>query len=79
MIDTSKIIYSLNIEDVQNVAEEEFERAFSKKELKIVEDKVGEYVDWYGAIERTIWNKVLSRGENRNEQSMLPNHHNYRR
>lgn len=61
MIDTSKIIYSLNIEDVQNVAEQEFERELTKKELKIVEDKVGDYIDWYGTIEMTIRNEVLHR------------------
>jgi len=47
---TSKIIYSLNIEDVQNVAEEELGRELTKKELKIVEDKVGDYIDWHEAI-----------------------------
>jgi len=46
----SKIIYSLNIEDVQNVAEEELGRSLTKKELKIVEDKVGDYIDWHEAI-----------------------------
>ena len=50
MINTSKIIYSINIEDVQKVAEEDVGRALSKKELKIVEDKIGDYVDWDGAI-----------------------------
>ncbi len=45
MIDTSKIIYSLNIEDVQNVATEELGRELNKKELKIIEDKIGEYID----------------------------------
>ena len=39
MMKPSKIIYSLNIEDVQNVAEEELGRQASKRELKIVEDK----------------------------------------
>lgn len=58
---SSKIIYSLNIEDVQNVAEQEIERELTKKELKIVEDKVGDYIDWYGAIEMTIRNEVLHR------------------
>lgn len=60
MIDTSKIIYSINIEDVQKVAEEYVGRALSKKELKIVEDKIGDYIDWYGAIGMTIRNKVLN-------------------
>lgn len=50
----SKIIYSLNIEDVQNVAEQELERALTKKELKIIEDKVGDYIDWYEAIRLSL-------------------------
>ena len=64
MIDTSKIIYSLNIEDVQNVAEEEIGRELSEKELKIVEDKLGDYIDWYSAIDITIQNEILNLGEN---------------
>ncbi|HBO84197.1 MAG: hypothetical protein A2073_07550 [Deltaproteobacteria bacterium GWC2_42_11] len=47
---TSKIIYSINIEDIQNVAEEHLGRKASKKELKIVEDKLGDYIDWHEAI-----------------------------
>jgi hypothetical protein len=59
----SKIIYSLNIEDAQNVAEQELERELTKKELKIVEDKVGDYIDWYSAIDMTIQNEVLKHDE----------------
>lgn len=59
----SKIIYSINIEDVQNVAEEEFDRELAEKELKIVEDKIGNYIDWHGAIEMTIRNEVLKHDE----------------
>lgn len=54
----SKIIYSLNIEDAQNVAEEELERELTKKELKIVEDKVGDYIDWHEAISLAIKDAV---------------------
>jgi hypothetical protein len=64
MIDTSKIIYSINIEDVQNVAEEELGRELTEKELKIVEDKVGDYIDWYGAIDMTIQNEILNLDKN---------------
>lgn len=64
MIDTSKIIYSLNIEDVQTVAEEELERKLTKKELEIIEDKIGEYIDWYSAIDITIRNEILKLGKN---------------
>jgi hypothetical protein len=59
MIETSKIIYSINIEDVQNVAEEEFGRELSEKELKIIEDKIGDYIDWYNAIDAAIQNEIL--------------------
>lgn len=61
MIDTSKIIYSINIEDVQNVAAEELERKLTKKELGIIEDKLGDYIDWYGAIDIAIQNEILHR------------------
>lgn len=68
MIDTSKIIYSINIEDVQNVTEEEFDRKLSEKELKIVEYKLGDYIDWHSAIEMTIQNEVLKRNEDDDSQ-----------
>ncbi len=55
MIDTEKIIYSINIEDVQNVAEEELERKLTAKELRLVEDKVGDYINWYETILNAIY------------------------
>jgi len=58
VFDTSKDIYSINIEDVQNVADEELGRELS--ELKIIEDKIGDYIDWYGAIYSAIQNEVLN-------------------
>ena len=58
MIETSKIIYSINIEDVQNVAEEEHGKKLTKKELKIIEDKIGDYIDWYDAIDIAIQNNI---------------------
>jgi hypothetical protein len=51
----------LNIEDVQNVAEEELGRKLAKKELKIIEDKLGDYIDWYSAIDIAIQNEILHR------------------
>ncbi|MDH5769117.1 MAG: hypothetical protein OEZ31_09190, partial [Nitrospirota bacterium] len=56
--------YSINIEDVQNVAEEELGRELTEKELKIVEDKVGDYIDWYSAIDFTIQNEILKHDNN---------------
>ena len=54
MIDPEKIIYSINIEDIQNVAEQELERKLTAKELRLVEDKVGNYINWYEAILNAI-------------------------
>jgi hypothetical protein len=45
-----KIIYSINIEDVQDVAEQELDRELTIDELKIVADKIGDQFDWYGSI-----------------------------
>ena len=55
MIDPEKIIYSINIEDVQNVAEQELERKLTAKELRLVEDRVGDYIKWYEAILNAIY------------------------
>ncbi|OHC00498.1 MAG: hypothetical protein A3G70_00265 [Planctomycetes bacterium RIFCSPLOWO2_12_FULL_39_13] len=54
MINPEKIIYSINIEDVQNVAEQEFERKLTAKELRLVEKNVGDYINWYEAILNAI-------------------------
>ena len=45
-----KIIYSINIEDIQNVAEQELDRKLTEGELRLVEDRLGDYVGWYEAI-----------------------------
>ena len=50
----NKIIYSINIEDVQNVAEQELERKLTAKELRLVEDKIGDCINWYEAILNAI-------------------------
>lgn len=49
-----KIIYSINIEDVQNVANEKLDRDLNQDELKLVEEKLGDYIDWFGAISDSI-------------------------
>jgi hypothetical protein len=53
-----KVIYSINIEDVQNVAQKTFGRILNQKELDIVENKLGDYIPWYEFIETTIDNHL---------------------
>ena len=54
MIDPEKIIYSINIDDVQNVAEQGLERKLTAKELRLVEKTVGDCINWYEAILNAI-------------------------
>ena len=49
-----RIIYSINVEDLQNVAEQELDRELTDKEIELIEKRLGDYVDWYGAITSAI-------------------------
>lgn len=46
----SKIVYSLNAEDLQRVAVEEFGRELRDDEIEKVADALGEKINWYDAI-----------------------------
>jgi gamma-glutamyl phosphate reductase len=50
----NKIIYSINIEDVQKVAQQELSRQLTDKELKLVEDNIGGYLNGFEAIVSVI-------------------------
>ena len=69
---SNKIIYSLNISDIQNVAEEYLERRLNDEELKKVIDRVGDYIPWYDAIENTIIELRFKSADER-EQEWHPN------
>lgn len=49
-----RIIYSINVEDIQEVADQVLERRLTKKEIGLVERSVGDYIDWFQAIENSI-------------------------
>ncbi|MCI0454607.1 MAG: hypothetical protein L0Y68_06385 [Candidatus Dadabacteria bacterium] len=50
----NRIVYSVNVEDLQNVAEQELDRELSDKEIRFIEERLGDYIDWYGAIASTF-------------------------
>lgn len=50
----NKIIYSICVGDIQDVAEDKLNRKLSEDELKRVVDKVGDYISWYDAISLTF-------------------------
>jgi len=60
----TKIIYSLNIDDIQEIAEQDLERELTKEELKKVIDLVPNYIKWAEAISYTFMElKLLTNDE----------------
>lgn len=49
-----RIIYSINVIDIQDVANQVLERDLTKEEIALVEESVGGYLDWFQAIEISI-------------------------
>ena len=49
-----ELIYSLNINDVQTVAEGEIGRKLSSKEIKTIIEFIEENINWYDAIADAI-------------------------
>lgn len=54
----NKIVYSINIKDIQNVADGEFERELTEIEIQKVIKLIGEKIDWYSAILDSI-NEII--------------------
>jgi hypothetical protein len=61
----NKIIYSLNITDVQIVALEELNRKLTKEEIELVIDKIGEKINWHDVISDSINEIVILKWENK--------------
>lgn len=51
----TKTVYELSIEHVQLVASEVLERELTSDEITAVGDAVGDYLDWFQAIENAIY------------------------
>lgn len=45
-----EIVYSINVTDIQTVAQQEIERELTRKEIVFIEDSIAENIDWYDAI-----------------------------
>ncbi len=55
-MDKDKVIYSLSVEDILNVIEENnLKIILDEKMVKFIEDKVGDIIDWRGAIEFALY------------------------
>lgn len=50
----SKIIYLLNVEDIQTVALQEIERNLSPEEIEKIKKSIPDKINWYNAIANSI-------------------------
>ena len=51
---SSKIIYLLNVEDIQTVALQEIERNLSLEEIEKIKKSIADKINWYDAIANSI-------------------------
>ena len=49
-----RIVYSISVGDIQEVAKRVLKRDLTKKEVILVEESVGDYIDWFQAIENAL-------------------------
>jgi hypothetical protein len=57
---TTKTVYELSVEDLQLVASEVLERQLTSDEITAVGNAVGDYLDWFQAIENAIYRCIPS-------------------
>lgn len=59
----NRIVYSIKVADLQEVAREELDRELSEEEIRIVEDRLGDYINWFEAVAFTIADKLEASAE----------------
>lgn len=52
------VFYSLNEEDIQNVALQEIERKLSEIEIESIKELIASNINWYDAIASAISEKI---------------------
>lgn len=52
------VFYSLNIADIQGVAEQQINRELTREELQKIIDSIADKINWYDAIADTINEKI---------------------
>ncbi len=50
----NKIIYSINVADLQGVSDRVLDRRLTDDEIAVLEKSLGDFIDWSGAIESAI-------------------------
>jgi predicted transcriptional regulator len=57
-----KIVYSINVTDIQEVAQEVLDRKLNKEEIIKIKESIGDYLDWFQAIENSIHKHITTHG-----------------
>lgn len=52
------VVYSINVDDLQEVSSQVLDRPLSKREIALISDSVGNYIDWFQAIENAIYEHI---------------------
>lgn len=52
--DNQRVVYSINVEDVQTVAIKEIGRPLDEDEIEIIADKLGDTIEWYDEVANAI-------------------------
>ncbi|MEO0067938.1 MAG: hypothetical protein ABIK23_02245 [candidate division WOR-3 bacterium] len=55
---SKKVVYSLNVDDLQMVAKDCLNRRLTPDEINAIERKLDDFIDWYEAIQAAI-NEVV--------------------
>jgi hypothetical protein len=56
--EAGKTVYEISVADLQDVAKEVLERELTDEEVVAVGNSVGDYIDWFQAIENAIYQHV---------------------
>ena len=56
----NKIVYSINVNDLQNVSKRVLERRLTNGEIALLERSLGDFIDWFHAIENAIYRDVAT-------------------
>lgn len=55
-----EIVYGINVNDLQEVANQVLDRRLTSKEIALVQESVGDYIDWSQAIENAIHKHICT-------------------
>jgi hypothetical protein len=56
--ETEKTVYEISVADLQDVAKEVLERELTDQEVVGVGNLVGDYIDWFQAVENAIYKHI---------------------